>query len=112
RSGQRRQGDRFAWKIRVGWCEKCRPAMCWRAKAGIVHGKPEYFLPISIMLGWQFDKPLAGPTGNTMMKTKSLIACAALLGALGPAVAQQAPATQYDAALAKSLGADERGMRS
>jgi uncharacterized protein YciI len=47
-----------------------------------------------------------------MMKTKLLIACAALLGALGPAAAQHAPATQYDAELAKSLGADERGMRS
>jgi uncharacterized protein YciI len=47
-----------------------------------------------------------------MFKTKLLIACATLLGALGPAAAQHAPAAQYDAALAKSLGADERGMRS
>jgi uncharacterized protein YciI len=47
-----------------------------------------------------------------MLKPKLLIACAALLASLGPAAAQQAPATPYDAELAKSLGADERGMRS
>jgi uncharacterized protein YciI len=47
-----------------------------------------------------------------MLNPKLLIACAALLGSLGSAVAQQAPATHYDAELAKSLGADERGMRS
>ncbi len=36
------------------------------------------------------------------------------LMSLGPAtvIAQDKPATAYDAALAKSLGADERGMRS
>ena len=40
--------------------------------------------------------------------------CGSLLLAMGPAVAQtKAPeAPQYDAALARSLGADERGMRS
>ena len=47
-----------------------------------------------------------------MLKPKLLFACAALLGSLGPVAAQQAPATQYDAELARSLGADERGMRS
>jgi uncharacterized protein YciI len=47
-----------------------------------------------------------------MWTPKLLIACAALLGALGPAAAQHSPAAHYDAELAKSLGADERGMRS
>jgi hypothetical protein len=47
-----------------------------------------------------------------MLTPKLLIACAALLGSLGPAVAQHAPATPYDAELARSLGADESGMRS
>lgn len=49
------------------------------------------------------------------MSKKMLIAlCASLLLAMQPAVAQTKavePAPQYDAALAQSLGADERGMR-
>jgi uncharacterized protein YciI len=35
-----------------------------------------------------------------------------LLAVLGPAVAQESPASHYDAALAQSLGANENGMRS
>jgi uncharacterized protein YciI len=50
------------------------------------------------------------------MSNKMLLTLAsALLFALQPAVAQTKaaePAPQYDAELAKSLGADERGMRS
>jgi uncharacterized protein YciI len=60
------------------------------------------------MLGWQPAYLL-----ETMMwNPKLLLACLALLGALGPVAAQDKPAVQYDAELAKSLGADERGMRS
>jgi uncharacterized protein YciI len=43
---------------------------------------------------------------------KRFLVAAALLGALGPVSAQDQPAVQYDAALAKSLGADDMGMRS
>lgn len=49
------------------------------------------------------------------MKRSMLLACAILLPALRLAGAQDRPAAppaQYDAALAKSLGADERGMHS
>lgn len=50
-----------------------------------------------------------------MWKRTSIAACALSLCALGTAHAQQAtpaaPAPQYDEALARSLGADERGMR-
>jgi uncharacterized protein YciI len=49
-----------------------------------------------------------------MKKLKLAALCAALLLAQGPVAAQKAPAApapQYDAELAKSLGADERGMR-
>jgi uncharacterized protein YciI len=35
-----------------------------------------------------------------------------LLGTLGPAAAQDKPAVPYDAELAKSLGADDMGMRA
>ncbi|MCC2955828.1 YciI family protein [Massilia sp. IC2-477] len=49
------------------------------------------------------------------MSNKMLMGlCASLLLAMQPAAAQTKaaePAPQYDAALAKSLGADERGMR-
>lgn len=47
-----------------------------------------------------------------MYRVTSLILVGALL--LGPAttMAQDEPAVHYDAALAESLGADERGMRS
>lgn len=47
-------------------------------------------------------------------KMLTMLGCA-LLFAMGPATAQTKaaePAPQYDAELAKSLGADERGMRS
>jgi uncharacterized protein YciI len=47
-----------------------------------------------------------------MMLCKRLLVAAALLGALGPVAAQDKLAVQYDAALAKSLGADDMGMRS
>jgi uncharacterized protein YciI len=43
---------------------------------------------------------------------KRFCVAAALLGALGPVAAQDKPAVQYDAELAKSLGADDMGMRS
>jgi uncharacterized protein YciI len=43
---------------------------------------------------------------------KRICVAAALLGALGPVAAQDKPAVQYDAELAKSLGADDMGMRS
>jgi uncharacterized protein YciI len=46
-----------------------------------------------------------------MLLLKRFCAAAALLGALGPVAAQDKPAVQYDAALAKSLGADDMGMR-
>jgi uncharacterized protein YciI len=49
-----------------------------------------------------------------MRKHALLITCAMLFCASRPAAAQSAPAApapHYDAALAKSLGADERGMR-
>lgn len=48
-----------------------------------------------------------------IFKSKAAIACALLLAASMPAAAQvaQAETPAYDAALAKSLGADERGMR-
>jgi uncharacterized protein YciI len=49
-----------------------------------------------------------------MRKHAILVICGMLLVALRPAAAQStpaAPALQYDAALAKSLGGDERGMR-
>jgi uncharacterized protein YciI len=46
-----------------------------------------------------------------MLLLKRVCAAAVLLGALGPAAAQDKPAVQYDAALAKSLGADDMGMR-
>jgi uncharacterized protein YciI len=47
-----------------------------------------------------------------MLPFKRLLVAAALLGALSPVAAQDKPAVQYDAALAKSLGADDMGMRS
>lgn len=49
-----------------------------------------------------------------MSKKMLMILCGSLLLAMQPAVAQTKavePAPQYDAALAQSLGADERGMR-
>lgn len=49
-----------------------------------------------------------------MWKRSTLIFCGLLFASLPPAVAQDepaAPASQYDGELAKSLGADERGMR-
>lgn len=46
------------------------------------------------------------------MLFKRLFVAAALLGALGPVAAQDKPAVQYDAELAKSLGANDMGMRS
>jgi uncharacterized protein YciI len=49
-----------------------------------------------------------------MGKLKLAALCAAVLLAQGAVAAEQAPAApapQYDAELAKSLGADERGMR-
>lgn len=45
-----------------------------------------------------------------MKRTILMVAMSALLAA-SPAIAQQAPATGHDAALAKRLGADEHGMR-
>jgi uncharacterized protein YciI len=47
-----------------------------------------------------------------MLLLKRFGAAAVLLGALGPAAAQDQPAVKYDAALARSLGADDMGMRS
>lgn len=50
-----------------------------------------------------------------MSKKMLMVLCASLLLATQPAVAQTKtaePAPQYDAELARSLGADERGMRS
>jgi uncharacterized protein YciI len=50
-----------------------------------------------------------------MRKQALLILCGLLILSLRPAAAQSAlsaPAPQYDGELAKSLGADERGMRS
>lgn len=49
-----------------------------------------------------------------MSKKMLMVLCGSLLLAMQPAVAQTRaaePAPQYDAALAQSLGADERGMR-
>lgn len=49
-----------------------------------------------------------------MSKKMLMMLCGSLLLAMQPAVAQTKaaePAAQYDAALATSLGADERGMR-
>lgn len=49
-----------------------------------------------------------------MSKKMLMVLCGSLLLAMQPAVAQTKavePAPQYDAALAQSLGADERGMR-
>lgn len=49
-----------------------------------------------------------------MSKKMLMVLCGSLLLAMQPAVAQTKtaePAAQYDAALAQSLGADERGMR-
>lgn len=49
-----------------------------------------------------------------MSKKMLMLLCGSLLLAMQPAVAQTKaaePAAQYDAELAKSLGADERGMR-
>jgi uncharacterized protein YciI len=46
-----------------------------------------------------------------MLLLKRFFAAAALLGALGPVAAQDKPAVAYDAELAKSLGADDMGMR-
>jgi uncharacterized protein YciI len=55
-------------------------------------------------------------TGEQGMSKKMLMAlCGSLLLAMQPASAQTKaaePAVQYDAELAKSFGADERGMRS
>jgi hypothetical protein len=45
-----------------------------------------------------------------MLLLKRICLAAVLLGALGPAAAQDKPAVQYDADLAKSLGADDMGM--
>jgi uncharacterized protein YciI len=50
-----------------------------------------------------------------MLKKALLILCGLLFFSLRPAAAQSEPTSltlQYDAELAKSLGADERGMRS
>jgi uncharacterized protein YciI len=47
-----------------------------------------------------------------MMLFKRFAAAAALLGALGPVAAQDKPAVQYDAELAKSLGANDMGMHN
>jgi uncharacterized protein YciI len=50
-----------------------------------------------------------------MWKRAFLISCGVLFCSMRPAAAQSepaAPASQYDAELAKSLGADERGMRA
>jgi uncharacterized protein YciI len=50
-----------------------------------------------------------------MWKRAFLICCGVLFFSMRPAAAQSepaAPAPQYDAELAKSLGADERGMRA
>jgi len=47
-----------------------------------------------------------------MLLLKRFYLAAALIGALGPAAAQDKPAVQYDAELAKSLGANDMGMRS
>lgn len=52
-----------------------------------------------------------------MLKQLALLFCALLALSLRPALAQSEPATaapaaKYDADLAKSLGADERGMRA
>jgi uncharacterized protein YciI len=47
-----------------------------------------------------------------MLPLKRFCLAALLLGALGPAAAQDKPAVQYDAALAKSLGANDMGMRN
>src|SRR5689334_4311256 len=48
-----------------------------------------------------------------MLLLKRFCVAAALLGALGPVAAQDNPAAvPYDAALAKSLGANDMGMRS
>ena len=47
-----------------------------------------------------------------MLLLKRFCLGAALITALGPVAAQDKPAVQYDAELAKSLGADDMGMRS
>jgi len=47
-----------------------------------------------------------------MLLLKPWLLAAALLGALGPVAAQDKPAVQYDAELAKSLGANDMGMRN
>lgn len=47
-----------------------------------------------------------------MLKPVLLMSFGLLFCSLQPAQAQTAPAPEYDAELAKSLGADERGMRS
>jgi uncharacterized protein YciI len=47
-----------------------------------------------------------------MLLLKRFCLAATLLGALGPAAAQDKPAVQYDAELAKSLGANDMGMRN
>jgi len=47
-----------------------------------------------------------------MLIMKRLFLAAALMGALGPAAAQDKPAVTYDAELAKSLGANDMGMRN
>jgi uncharacterized protein YciI len=48
-----------------------------------------------------------------MLMKRALLICGLFCLSLRPAMAQAAPPTQqYDAELAKSLGADERGMRA
>jgi uncharacterized protein YciI len=46
-----------------------------------------------------------------MVRFKRFFLAAVLLGVLGPVAAQDRPAVQYDAELAKSLGANDMGMR-
>jgi hypothetical protein len=50
--------------------------------------------------------------GDVMLLLKRFCLVVALLGTLGPVAAQDKPAVQYDAELAKSLGANDMGMRS
>jgi hypothetical protein len=49
---------------------------------------------------------------DVMLLLKRFCLAVALIAALGPVAAQDKPAVQYDAELAKSLGANDMGMRS
>jgi hypothetical protein len=49
---------------------------------------------------------------HVMLLLKRFCLAAALIAALGPVAAQAKPAVQYDAGLAKSLGAKDLGMGS